>query len=110
MEAVRLVEFNLKQVLTKLVTHLFGDGPFYQGLQSGRCHSTASTEPTQLTAAVASIVNTSCIILQYEQNLAKRQQHEDDCEEDMDTDIPESTGCGNWDIMVAVGLVDTVEC
>ncbi|XP_077666811.1 phenylalanine--tRNA ligase, mitochondrial isoform X2 [Eretmochelys imbricata] len=25
MEAVRLVEFNLKQVLTKLVTHLFGD-------------------------------------------------------------------------------------
>ncbi|XP_043364301.1 phenylalanine--tRNA ligase, mitochondrial isoform X1 [Dermochelys coriacea] len=26
MEAVRLVEFNLKQVLTKLVTHLFGDG------------------------------------------------------------------------------------
>ncbi|XP_039381686.1 phenylalanine--tRNA ligase, mitochondrial isoform X2 [Mauremys reevesii] len=26
MEAVRLMEFNLKQVLTKLVTHLFGDG------------------------------------------------------------------------------------
>uniref|UniRef100_A0A8C3H9W0 Phenylalanine--tRNA ligase, mitochondrial n=1 Tax=Chrysemys picta bellii TaxID=8478 RepID=A0A8C3H9W0_CHRPI len=26
MEAVRLVEFNLKQVLTKLVTNLFGDG------------------------------------------------------------------------------------
>uniref|UniRef100_A0A8D0GH73 Phenylalanyl-tRNA synthetase 2, mitochondrial n=1 Tax=Sphenodon punctatus TaxID=8508 RepID=A0A8D0GH73_SPHPU len=26
MEAVRLVEFNLKQVLTKLITHLFGDG------------------------------------------------------------------------------------
>ncbi|EMP32410.1 Retinoblastoma-associated protein [Chelonia mydas] len=27
----------------------------------------------------------------------------------MDTDVPESTGCGNWDIMAAVGLVDTVE-
>nr|XP_048696687.1 uncharacterized protein LOC125632479 [Caretta caretta]XP_048696688.1 uncharacterized protein LOC125632479 [Caretta caretta] len=27
----------------------------------------------------------------------------------MDTDVPESTGCGNWDIMVAVGLVDTVK-
>ncbi|XP_051655049.1 phenylalanine--tRNA ligase, mitochondrial isoform X4 [Manacus candei] len=26
MEAVRLVEFNLKQVLTKLMTHIFGDG------------------------------------------------------------------------------------
>ncbi|NXY89845.1 SYFM protein, partial [Alcedo cyanopectus] len=26
MEAVRLLEFNLKQVLTKLMTHLFGDG------------------------------------------------------------------------------------
>lgn len=28
MEAVRLVEFNLKQVLTKLMTHIFGDGRF----------------------------------------------------------------------------------
>ncbi|CAM4541073.1 unnamed protein product [Lepidochelys kempii] len=27
----------------------------------------------------------------------------------MDTDVPESMGCGNWDIMAAVGLVDTVE-
>ncbi|XP_074811903.1 coiled-coil domain-containing protein 90B, mitochondrial isoform X2 [Natator depressus] len=44
------------------------------------------------------------------ENRAKRRQHEDDCEEDMDTDVPESMGCGNWDIMVAVGLVDTVEC
>ncbi|CAM4346601.1 unnamed protein product, partial [Caretta caretta] len=63
----------------------------------------------ELTAAVASIVNTSHIILQYLQNLAKRQQHDNDCEEDMDTDVPESTGCGNWNIMAAVGLVDTVE-
>ncbi|EMP37973.1 hypothetical protein UY3_04731 [Chelonia mydas] len=36
-------------------------------------------ESTQLTAAVASIVNTSHIMLQYVQNLAKRQQHEDNC-------------------------------
>ncbi|XP_065455330.1 uncharacterized protein LOC135984327 [Chrysemys picta bellii] len=28
----------------------------------------------------------------------------------MDTDVPESTGCGSWDIMAAMGLVDTVEC
>ncbi|EMP35102.1 Cell division cycle-associated protein 7 [Chelonia mydas] len=64
-------------------------------------HSTASMEPAQLT--VVSIVNTSCIILQYAQNLARRHKHEDDCEEDRDTDVPESTGCGSWDIMAAVG-------
>ncbi|EMP25178.1 hypothetical protein UY3_17859 [Chelonia mydas] len=81
--------------------------PLFLGYPCRR-HSTASMEPSQLTAAVASIVNTSRIILQYVQNLAKRRQHEDDCEEDMDTDVPESTGCGNWDIMTAVGLVDTV--
>ncbi|CAM4684816.1 unnamed protein product [Lepidochelys kempii] len=67
-------------------------------------------EPIQLTAAVVSIVNTSRIILEYMQNWARRRQHENDFDEDMDTDIPESTGCGNWDITVAVGLVDTVEC
>ncbi|CAM5114457.1 unnamed protein product [Eretmochelys imbricata] len=65
-------------------------------------------EPAQHTAAVASIVNTLHITLQYVQNLAKRRQHEDNCEED--TDVPESTGCDNWVIMVSVGLVDTVEC
>ncbi|EMP39151.1 hypothetical protein UY3_03656 [Chelonia mydas] len=74
-----------------------------------RRHTIASMEPAQLTAAVVSIVNTSRIILEYVQNPAKRCQHEDDCDEDMDTDVPESTGCGNWDIIVAVGLVDTVE-
>nr|XP_048715879.1 uncharacterized protein LOC125640857 [Caretta caretta] len=75
-----------------------------------RRHSMASMEPAQLTAAVASIVNTLRIVLQYVQNIAKRRQHEDDCEKNMDTDVPESTGCGNWDILAAVGLVDTVEC
>ncbi|XP_074977681.1 uncharacterized protein LOC125627509 [Caretta caretta] len=66
-------------------------------------------EPAQLTAAVVSIVNTLRIILEYMQNRPKRRQHEDDFDEDVDTDVPESTGCGNWEIVVAVGLVDTVE-
>ncbi|EMP26709.1 hypothetical protein UY3_16213 [Chelonia mydas] len=77
-----------------------------------RCHhKTASMEPAQftVTAAVVSFVNTSRIILDYMQNWAKRRQHEADFDEDMDTDIPESIGCGNWDIMGTVGLVDTVE-
>ncbi|EMP35927.1 Multidrug resistance-associated protein 9 [Chelonia mydas] len=73
------------------------------------CHTMASMEPAQLTAAVVSIVNTSRIILQYMQNRAKRCQHEDDFDEDMDTEVPESTCYGNWDIMVAAGLTDTVE-
>ncbi|EMP42601.1 Hormonally up-regulated neu tumor-associated kinase [Chelonia mydas] len=74
-------------------------------------HTMASMESTQLTVAavVVSIVNISHIILKYMQNRAKRHQHEDDFNEDMDTDVPESMGCGIWDIMVAVGLVDTVE-
>ncbi|XP_073201940.1 uncharacterized protein [Lepidochelys kempii] len=79
-------------------------------LLSCRRHTTASMEPAQLTAAVVSIVNTSRIILEYMQNGAKRCQHKDDFDEDMDTDIPESMGCGNWDIIAAVGLIDTVEC
>ncbi|EMP29787.1 hypothetical protein UY3_13090 [Chelonia mydas] len=76
-----------------------------------RRHTMAIMEPVQLTitAAVVSIVNTSRIILEYMRNRAKRRQHKEAFDEDMDTDIPESTGCGNWDIMAAVGLVDTVE-
>ncbi|CAM4403783.1 unnamed protein product [Caretta caretta] len=82
--------------------------PFFLGYL-WRCHTTASMEPTQLTAAVVSIVNTSRIILEHVQNRAKRCHHKGNCDEDMDTDVPESTGCGNWDITAAVGLVDTVE-
>ncbi|EMP38518.1 Histone deacetylase 11 [Chelonia mydas] len=78
--------------------------PFFLGYLC-RCHSMASMEPAQLTAAVVSIVNTSHIILQYVQNLVMRCQHEDDCEEDVDTDIPESMGCGNWDVMAALGAI-----
>nr|XP_048709086.1 uncharacterized protein LOC125637998 isoform X2 [Caretta caretta] len=73
-----------------------------------RHHTMASMEPAQLTAVVVSIVNTSPMILEYVQDRAKRRQHEDDCDEVMDTHIPESMGCGNWDIMAAVRLVDTV--
>ncbi|EMP35601.1 Zinc finger X-linked protein ZXDB [Chelonia mydas] len=70
-------------------------------------HTTASMEPTQLTAAVVSIANTSRIILQHVQNLQKqarrRQQRDHDSDEDMDTDFSQSTGPGNLDIMVVVG-------
>ncbi|EMP39854.1 Zinc finger and SCAN domain-containing protein 20 [Chelonia mydas] len=72
--------------------------------KSWRRHTMASMEPAQLTAAVVSIVNTSCIILQYVQNLQKqasrRQQRDHDSDEDMDTDFSQSTGPGNLDIMV----------
>ncbi|EMP38781.1 hypothetical protein UY3_04100 [Chelonia mydas] len=43
-------------------------------------------------------------------SLARSHQHEEDCEDDTDTDVPESTGCGNWAIMLALGHVDTIEC
>ncbi|EMP33189.1 Leucine-rich repeat-containing protein 39 [Chelonia mydas] len=84
--------------------------PFFLGYPCRR-HTTASMKHAQLTvtAAVVSIVNTLRIILEYIQNRAKRCQQEEDFDEDMDTDVPESTGCGNWDLMAAVGLVDTVE-
>ncbi|XP_065440253.1 uncharacterized protein LOC135981485 [Chrysemys picta bellii] len=85
--------------------------PFFLGYPFRR-YTMASMEPTQftVTAAVVSIVNTSHIILEYMQIWAKRRQHEEDFDADMDTDVPESTGCGNWDIMAAVGLVDTLVC
>ncbi|CAM5092389.1 unnamed protein product [Natator depressus] len=82
--------------------------PFFLGYPCGR-RTTARMEPAQLTTAVVSTVNTSRIILEDVQNRAKRHQHEDDCDRFMDTDVPESMGCGNWDSMAAVGLVDTVE-
>ncbi|EMP35318.1 Protocadherin alpha-2 [Chelonia mydas] len=72
-------------------------------------HSMASMEPTQLDIAFVSIAKNSRIILQYVQSLVRSCQHKEDSEEDMDTDCPESTGCGNWDIMAALGHADTVE-
>ncbi|EMP33322.1 hypothetical protein UY3_09552 [Chelonia mydas] len=59
-------------------------------------------EPAQITAAVVSIVNTLCVILQYVQNpqkQARRRQQRDHDSDDMDTDFSQSTGPGNLDIM-----------
>ncbi|CAM5160045.1 unnamed protein product, partial [Natator depressus] len=72
-------------------------------------HTTARMEPTQITAAVMSIVNTSCIILQYMQNqnlqkqARRRRQRGDKSDEDMDTDFSQNTGPSNLDILVAMG-------
>ncbi|EMP42523.1 hypothetical protein UY3_00207 [Chelonia mydas] len=63
------------------------------------CHTTASMEPGQITAAVMSIVNTSHIILQYVQNqnlqkqARRRRQRGDESDEDMDTDFSQSLAC-----------------
>ncbi|EMP37987.1 hypothetical protein UY3_04745 [Chelonia mydas] len=79
------------------------------------CYTKASMEPTQITAAVRSIVNTSRIILQYVQNqnlqkqARRRRQRGDESEEDMDTDFSQSMGPGNLDILVAMGQAHAVE-
>ncbi|EMP25941.1 hypothetical protein UY3_16938 [Chelonia mydas] len=80
-----------------------------------RHRTTASLEPPQITAAVMSIVNTSCIILQYVQNqnlqkrARRRQQRGDESDEDMDTDFSQSTGPGSLDILVAMGQAHAVD-
>ncbi|EMP25007.1 Pleckstrin like proteiny domain-containing family A member 5, partial [Chelonia mydas] len=80
-----------------------------------RLHTTASMEPAQITTAVMSSVNTSCVILQYVQNqnlqnqARSRRQHGDEIDEDMDTDFSQSTGPGNLDILVAMGQAHGVE-
>ncbi|EMP25645.1 hypothetical protein UY3_17233 [Chelonia mydas] len=70
-------------------------------------------EPTQISTAVLTIVNTSRIIQQYVQYLQnrarKRQQRDYYTDEDMDTDVPRSTACGDWEIMVLLGQVHAVE-
>ncbi|EMP26103.1 Putative EGF-like module-containing mucin-like hormone receptor-like 4 [Chelonia mydas] len=83
-------------------------------LLSCRCHTTASMEPAQITAAVMSIVNTSPIIMQYMQNqnlqnqARRQQQHGEESDKDMDTDF--SLSMGNLAILVAVGHAHAVEC
>ncbi|CAM5078819.1 unnamed protein product, partial [Eretmochelys imbricata] len=70
-------------------------------------------EPTQISTAVLTIVNTSCIIQQYVQYLQnwarKRQLRDYYTDEDMDTDVPRSMTCGDWEIMVLLGQVHAVE-
>ncbi|CAM4703579.1 unnamed protein product [Lepidochelys kempii] len=83
-----------------------------------RRHTTASMEPAQITLAIRSTLNTTCIIQQYmqHQNLAKRNrasrrhQRGDESDEDMDTDFSQSMGPGNAGIMVLMGQVHAVEC
>ncbi|XP_077672613.1 uncharacterized protein LOC144264703 [Eretmochelys imbricata] len=70
-------------------------------------------EPAQISAAVVTIVNTLRIIQQYVQNLQnrarKQQQRDYDSDEDSDTDVPRSTACGDWEIMMALGQVHAME-
>ncbi|CAM4579078.1 unnamed protein product [Lepidochelys olivacea] len=74
-------------------------------------------EPAQLTLAIRSTFNTTCIIQQYmqHQNLVKRyrvsrrRQRGDVSDEDMDTDFSQSRGPGNVGIMVLMGQVHAVE-
>ncbi|EMP34274.1 hypothetical protein UY3_08564 [Chelonia mydas] len=80
-----------------------------------QCHTMASMEPAQITAAVMSIVNNSRITLQYVQNqnlqrqARRRWQHSDESVEDVDTDFSQSTGPGNLDILVLMGQAHAVE-
>ncbi|EMP29687.1 hypothetical protein UY3_13193 [Chelonia mydas] len=68
-------------------------------------------EPTQISAAVLIIVNTSRIIQQYVQSLQnrarKQRQRDYYTDEDMDTD---GTAYGDWEIMVVLAQVHVVEC
>ncbi|XP_053894089.1 uncharacterized protein LOC128842263 [Malaclemys terrapin pileata] len=75
-------------------------------------------EPAQITAAIMSTVNTTCIILQYMQNqnlqkqnqARRRQQCGDESDEDMDIDFSQSMSPGNVHIMVLMGQVHAMEC
>ncbi|XP_053904772.1 uncharacterized protein LOC128848703 isoform X6 [Malaclemys terrapin pileata] len=79
-------------------------------------------EPTQITAAIMSTMNTTRIVLEYmqsqnmpKQNQARRQLQrlqrgdESDEEIDMDIDLSQSTGPSNVQIMVLLGQVHGVE-
>ncbi|EMP38911.1 Casein kinase I isoform gamma-1 [Chelonia mydas] len=75
------------------------------------CAGAIAMEPNQISTAVLTIVNTSCIIQQYVQYLQnwvrKCRQHDYYIDEDMDT---EGTACGSWEIMVLLGQVHALEC
>ncbi|EMP39746.1 hypothetical protein UY3_03025 [Chelonia mydas] len=68
----------------------------------------ASMEPAQITTAVMTILNTTCIIQQHVQNqnlqkqASRRWQRGEESDEDMDTDFSQSTGPSCVDIMVTI--------
>ncbi|CAM5163300.1 unnamed protein product [Natator depressus] len=77
-----------------------------------RRHSTASTQPVQLTTAVMTIVNTSHIIMQFMQNQhlknqARRRQKRGD--EDMNTLFSKTAFPHNLEIMVLMGQAHVME-
>uniref|UniRef100_A0A8C3FCP4 DDE Tnp4 domain-containing protein n=1 Tax=Chrysemys picta bellii TaxID=8478 RepID=A0A8C3FCP4_CHRPI len=77
-------------------------------------------EPTQITEAIMSTMNTAHTVLEYmqSQNMPKQNQvrrqlqrsAESDEEIDMDIDLSQSTGPSNVEIMVLLGEVHGVEC
>ncbi|CAM5147600.1 unnamed protein product [Eretmochelys imbricata] len=70
-------------------------------------------EPVQLTTAVMTIVNTSCIIVQFIQNqhLKNQARKQRQCgDEDMNTDFSKTMVPGNLEIMVLLGQVHAMEC
>ncbi|KAM7181774.1 uncharacterized protein RBU57_000416 [Macrochelys suwanniensis] len=74
-------------------------------------------EPDQITAAVIAVMNTMRIVQEYMENenqellqqARRRQQRPEDSDEDMDTDLSQKRPPRKVDIMVLMGLVDTVE-
>uniref|UniRef100_A0A8C3SZ29 DDE Tnp4 domain-containing protein n=1 Tax=Chelydra serpentina TaxID=8475 RepID=A0A8C3SZ29_CHESE len=88
--------------------------PFSLDCKCG-CHSAVSMEPGEIIAAVIVIVNTSCIIVRFMQNLNLRKQvrrlwqRGDERDEDMDTDLSQRTGPRKMDILVAMGQAHAVE-
>ncbi|EMP26607.1 hypothetical protein UY3_16293 [Chelonia mydas] len=78
-------------------------------------HTMASMEPTQISAAAVTALNTMHIIQQYMQNqnlqkqASRRWQRGEETDEDMDIDFSQSTVCNNVDILVAMGQAHAME-